>query len=344
MAPVGQELELLGIPWVHVDFRVSTKKVKDIIPGRVNIVYHDHLRMMDLNRIKEIAPQMVFIVDEFHKTLNPTRRTSTALEISHLAQDTIAMTGTLIKDTNIDPILIWLSMAVNFEVTPRNYWVALSSIISRKVQTRVGVERIVIEASLLEPHQTEYYSLVPPKLGGTADQIQFVRAVEISYLEITRVMVETILGYHRAGRGVFVVARNRAHQHQLEAALGIDPSVQIFLIGHDQAIDLTPTYPPPGTSVPNIVITTPTHAEGYNMTRFDVMVSGVYMINTSTQIQLESRINRLSQTAPRIQIVLIHAGIISYIHRRHESARHLNETLRGFAKEVGLTHHDLIRL
>jgi len=341
MATVEKEFNMMGIPFTHIDMRSTSKGLKNLVPGRVNVVYHDHLRMLDLDIIKQLAPEMLFIVDEFHKTLNATIRTSTALEISYLCNDCIAMTGTLIKDTNINPIIVWLSMAVSFEVTTQNYWVAMSSIISRKVQTRIIVERHEIEAPMSNSERETYYSLVPSKLGGTALNIDFKRAVEVSYQPITREIIRLIISHLRDGIGVFVVARNIAHQQYINNELHRNGIMNTFLIDRDHSIDLIPSSPPP---VPDVVITTPTHAEGYNMTRFHVMITGVYFSNQSTRDQLYARINRLSQTSPRIHIITVHAGIISYIHTHYENARHLSETLKGFAREIGITYHEMMGL
>jgi hypothetical protein len=341
IATVEKEFNLLKIPFVHLDMRASSKTSKELIPGVVNVVYHDHLRMMDLERVKQIAPEMMFIVDEFHKTLNATIRTSTALEIAHLADDVIAMTGTLIKDTHIEPIIAWLSMATNFEVTLKNYWVALASIIAGKVQTRVVVERLPMEASLNDDERRRYYEVVPANLGGTAHKINFRNALEISYEAISREIIKMTMFHINAGLGVFVVARNIAHQQYLQQQLYQRGVQNIFLIGKDHAINLTPTDPPPGVPVPQVVITTPSYSEGYNLTRYMVMITGVYLTNITVQQQLEGRINRINQISPSVRIVIIHAGILSYIHRHHEAARRLAEAIKGFAKEVGIDQQDL---
>lgn len=341
METVMKEFPIRNIPYLHLDMRATNKGPKELVPGVVNIVYHDHLRMMDIDHVKACAPEMLFIVDEFHKTLNATIRTSTALEIAHLSADVIAMTGTLIKDTHIEPIIAWLSMAVKFEVTTNNYWVALSSIISRKVQTKVVVERLIREASLNDEEKIRYYNVVPSNLGGTADKISFRDAINISYEAISREIINMTMFHINSGLGVFVVARNIAHQQYLELQLRNQGITDIFLIGRDRSISLTPTDPPPGTPVPQVVITTVNHAEGYNLTRFVIMITGVYFSNEATRSQLEARINRINQTAPQVRIVIIHAGLVSYIHTHYEKARRFSDALKGFAKEVNVDIKEL---
>lgn len=342
MATIEREFGMRNIPFIHLDMRSAAKGEKQLVPGTVNIIYHDHLRMAP--SLKNYAPEMMFIVDEFHKTLNATIRTSIALELAHLSADVIALTGTLIKDTHVEPVIAWLSQSVNFEVTPKNYWVALSSIISRKVYTKIIVERLIEEASLTDIERDEYYKLVPPNLGGSASSINFRAAVDISYNAITRHMIDRILLHVNIGLGVFVVARNMAHALQIQGLLQSSGVHNIFVISTGHSISLTPTDPPPGTPVPQVVIATPSHAEGYNLTRFNVMITGVYFTNQATREQLEARINRIDSISPTIRIMVIHAGIISYIHANYEKARSLSAALKGFAKDVNLPSDTILDL
>ena len=339
MATITREFSIMNIPYVHLDMGASAVGNKDLFPGVVNIIYHDHLRMH--KNIKLFAPEMMFIVDEFHKTLNATIRTSTALEISHLASDVIAMTGTLIKDTHMEPIIKWLEQAVQFEVTTKNYWVALSSIISRKIQTKIVVERVVLESPFTPSETSEYYSSVPANLGGTSSSINFKKAVDISYNSISRSIIEMAMLHINSGLGVFIVARNISHQHYLQSCLVSRGVTDIFLIGNGRSISLTPTDPPPGVPVPRVVITTVQHSEGYNLTRFRIMITGVYFTNQATRDQLEARINRIDSVSPTIRIVVIHSGIISYIHTNYEKARSLSAALKGFAKDINLSSNDI---
>jgi hypothetical protein len=333
---VKREFTFLGIPFVHLNMTVQAGGQKPLQAGVVNIIYHDHLRMSDMNQIRTIAPQMLFIVDEFHKTLNKTLRTSFALEIARLSSDTIAMTGTLIKDTNVEDLIQWVEQTVDFEVTTKNYWVAVSSIISRKVETKVVVDRQVIEAKMTSEELNDYYSVVPKTLGGMASKIDFRQAVQYSYQTITREIIRYIMFHLQNNVPVFVVARNIAHQEEIRNILNQNGIQDIFLIGTGRSISLTPMDPPPGTYVPRVVITTTQHAEGYNMTRFIVMITGVYFSNEATREQLERRINRIDQISPQIRIIIIHAGIISYIHANYEKARSLSAAIKGFAKDAQL--------
>lgn len=107
----------------------------------------------------------------------------------------------------------------------------------------------------------------------------------------------------------------------------------IFLIGKDSSINLTPIDPPPGTPIPQAVITTSNHSEGYSLSRLRVMITGVYFSNQASRSQLEYRLNRIGQLHD-IRILVIHAGIISYIHKHYEKARSLAQCIKGFASEA----------
>ena len=338
-----KEITLLGIPYQFLDMTQASKTAKNLLPGTISLIYHDHLRLADFEELRKLAPEMMFILDEMHKALNMTIRTSLALELAHLAADVIGMTGTLIKSEHVVEIIPWLKQVVDFEVTPQNYLVAMGGIISRKIGTRVVVERIVQECEMTPEEKAVYTEIVPPNLGGKAVNIDFREAVRISNEAITRGIIEYTLFHVRQNLGVFVVAKNIEHQQYLANAFRSAGVQDIFLLGK-QSIALTPEMGPqlgpgiilPNTGIPQIVITTKNHSEGYTLTKMIIMVTGVYFSNNATREQLDGRINRLDQTSPTIRIIVLHAGIISYIHEHYEKARNLSAALKGFAKSVNL--------
>lgn len=339
LATVIREFNIRKLQYNHIDMRSTNKGDKNLVPGAINIIYHDHLRMA--SDLKNYITDALFIVDEFHKTLNATKRTSVTLELANLATDVIAMTGTLVKDTHLEPVIKWLEQSVDFEVTTKNYWVALSSIISRKIQTKIYIERVSWEAPFTIEESAKYKSFVPKSLGGTANNINFRSAVNLSYDAISRELIRLTLTHLKSGFGVFLVARNIEHQQQLRNTLYSKGVNNIFLVGTGSSISLTPHDPPPGVPVPDVVITTPQHSEGYNLTRYVIMISGVYFTNQATRDQLEARINRIDSISPKIRIVLVHAGIISYINRNYEKARSLSIALKSFAKDVNISDSDV---
>lgn len=350
---IERELSMRSIPYVHLDMRKTSagnpKKMDTLIhkllrPHVVNIVYHDHLRMMNLEHTKSISSDMLFVVDEFHKTLNKTKRTSVALELAHVSSRTIAMSGTLIKDSNTQELISWLKQSVRFEITEHNYFVGLASIIARKIDTGIKVNHIVVEAEFEDEQRQQYYSYVTCNLGGHSQHVNLPAALSISYEAITKKIIQQSMVYLNQNIGVFVVAKNIGHQQQLQQLFLLESidEQDIFLIGKDNVITLTATYPPPDVRVPRVVITTGNYSEGYELTRYHVTITGVYFSNEATREQLYGRTNRLSQDKKEIIIITIHAGILSYIHQRYEKVRSLSNALKGIAKEIGIDAREML--
>ena len=327
---IVRELEMMKIPYQIMDMR-SGSITQTILPAMVNLVWHDHMRMNGLDvQMNNLASEMFFVVDEFHKTMNKTIRTSIALEIVRLSAEFVAMSGTIIKDTNSEDLIQWLSQVVEFEVTEHNYFTALSALISKKVQTNIVVERVLVEAKLID--EKYYYSLVPKSLGGTSDTLHFRQALAECYKSITLEMVRQAILYIQAGEKLFMVAKDFSHQIELENLLHQQGVTNIFLITSNTSIVLTPLDNSPIT----VVITTIKQAEGYTLTDRRIGISCVSLSNQSTRDQIDGRLNRIGQFSPIIRLITVHAGILSYIMRRYETARSLAEAIRGFADDIGL--------
>ena len=135
-------------------------------PYMVNLIEHDYLRRCE-KTLLAYASRMFFVVDEVHKTLNDTRRTSVSLEIAHLSQDFIVLTGTPVIDNNTAKLIGWLEQVVPFEVNNKNFWVAASSMIAKTVNTGIKVDEKAVLALFTKDEEAEYMKLVPPALGGT---------------------------------------------------------------------------------------------------------------------------------------------------------------------------------
>ena len=335
---IVKEFEHRNIPVHILDARKNTPAIqKTITPFEVNLIKHDHMRLGGMpERMKEVAPKMLFIVDEFHKTLSTTIRTSIALELISLSQDFVGLSGTIIKDTHHEELIRWLEYIVDFEVTKNNYWVAVGAMVSRRVYTNVIVQREDIVVEMLPEEREEYYSIVPASLGGTARDLDFRQVIDFCYDIVTVEMIEYIVDFVEEGEeGVFVVARNIDHQEQIRRELlflGLR-DVEIYLFGKDRQITLTPEYDGPI----KVVITTPKHSEGYTLTKFRIMIGSVYFTNQATREQLEGRINRIGQTSDTVYIYTLHTGILTNVYEKYEKVRSLSEALKGLATEVGFS-------
>lgn len=220
-------------------------------------------------------------------------------------------------------------MITDFPVTPKNYCVAISGLISIRCDTKVKTLRVAIEEPFTNDEQIRYNSIVPSKLGGTSLTLDFNEACHISYGAIHRGIIIHTINWLSRGEGVFVVARNAEDANNMYNTIS-NRGYLVSIINRKNPLSLTPS----SVNCPHVVITTPNHCEGYDMTRYRVMVSGVYPSNQATREQLEKRVNRLNQISD-VTINLIHSGLISYIHDKYEGVRDVAASLKGFARELG---------
>jgi hypothetical protein len=327
---IETEFDTYNIPYQVIDMRVDG--VNQIVkPGIVNLVWHNHLRLNGFDgQLRALSPNLLFVTDEFHHMLGESIQASIALEISSLSVDFIAMSGTIMRNEDPHTLIQWLAMIVEFEVTPKNYWVAVGALISKKVQTNVAVERAEIEAPLLHPE--EYYASVPIGLGGTAPHLNFKRAIELSRAAMYPEVLRQAVSYIQQGEPVFLVARNAANQQQMADDLTRAGVQRIHLITKDTPITLLPG----DTRGIQAVITTPSHSAGYSLSGIRVMISEVIFSNQTTRDQLEGRINRVNQQSPVVRYLTVSSGIFSYIQKRYNNTRTLSEALKGFAQDVKL--------
>lgn len=339
VASIQKELDLAHLPHQTVDMKVKSR-IRVLKPGVVNIILHDHMRMNGLDEeLKRLAGEgrLFPVFDEFHKMMNMTQRTSIALEILRLARIAIGLSGTIVKDASMDGVREWLEQLVDFEVTSKNVMVAVGALISKKIVLPITVERVTVEAKLLDPDR--YYSLVPKGLGGTANHLQFAAALKESYAAIVEELVNQALFYINAGEGIFVVLKDAAQQELVRDRLLAGGVKHIHLITNKTPINLTPE----DESDIEAVLTTKQHVEGFTLTKFRIMLVPVILSNQTTREQYEGRLLRIGQRSPSVRYISIHSGILSYILKRYESARSLSEALKGFAQDIGLENIQELR-
>jgi hypothetical protein len=325
----------------------NSSRLKDVQLEKhvINIIAHDHMRRKNVyKQLKLHAPNMLFIVDEFHLTSTTnTIRSSIALEISLLAWDFIAMTGTLIRRENPTDVIHWLEQIVSFYVTIYNYWVAFGALISKKIKTGVIVrhEDVMIEFDD-ENDKIIYQENTTPRLGGIGTTVHFHKAIKACYNVVNREMVRQIEDYvNNRGEVVFVLSRTKTHQTELKQSimksLHLDES-EIFCITRKSSIVLRPEDE---TKI-KVVITTLEHVTGYTLTKCKTCFTSVYPSNQATRDQFEGRMNRLGQLSPEIKIITIHCGILSYLLTPYRKAGNMANALKEFATDVGIDYKDLI--
>jgi len=323
------------------DMRKYASKNCDMKPYMINMIEHDHLRECgDTLAVK--MSQSVFIFDEAHKALNDSIRTSVALNLSSLAQDTVALTGTPIIDTKTYKLIRWLERIVEFEVNEKNYWVATGAMIKYIVNTNIPVIEESVLSTFTPEEETVYQNLVPPNLGGkntNHKQADIRKATEICYKACTREMVQQTKKYLAQDRGVFVVARTTDHQYQLKKKILKEiPDLEeedVFIIGKSKSLLLTKEAVAKGKVRDyRVVITTIRHSEGYTLTTLSVMVTSVYPSNNATREQIAGRINRPGQYAEDLVYVTVHAGILTYILEHHNDAKNLSSVLKTISEQI----------
>ncbi len=309
-------------------------------PYTVTMLEHDYLRRCE-TELANIAPNSIFIIDEVHKALNDTKRTSVALEISNLSREFIAMTGTPVIDSKTYKLIWWLEQVVPFEVNEKNFWVAANGMIAKKASTGVLVDSEEILALFNNDEEVAYTGSVPPALGGlntspTSQDWQYATAV--SYDACNREMINQTAAILGKGRGVMLVAKDSKHQDVLYdlllAGTKLKPS-QIFVLKGGDSIFLTDEAVK-SKEVPDyrVVIVPIQKAEGYTLTHLSAMVASVYPSNNATREQIEGRINRIGQKKKKILYRIVHAGILTRILQHHNDAKSLSMALQSLAEEV----------
>lgn len=314
-----KEIENFNIPYNLIDARLSSTAEEKIIKKyTINLIWHDHMRMNGLDeQLREKSSEMLFIVDEFHKTLGNSQRTSLALEISKLSYDFIGLSGTIVNTDNPKELIQWLELIVEFEVTTDNYMVAVGALISSKFETGVKIKR--------KDKMIEFID------NDEINSENFRDKCNLAYELIIPEMIKLSVKYYKKNIPVFIVAKGNEEQILIKNLLineGYGEN-EIFLIEKDKTLEYS------GNDTRNImaVITTPNHSTGYTLTKIHIMITSVYFGNQSTRTQLEGRLNRIGQKNT-IKIYTLHAGVLSYVFKKYEHARSIAEVLKEFAKNI----------
>jgi hypothetical protein len=344
------EIEYFGVPinlllpiksWkTHPDVEY-VQNHNTLLPRVINIIEHDHLRVMEDELITK-ASQTILVIDEVHKALNDTKRTSVALELSRLSIDFVALTGTPVVDSNTYKLIWWMEQIVDFEVNEDNFWVAANAMISKKINTGVSVNKSDVLAKLNDSEDKLYRSLIPVAMGGTnqkASTKDIIQAFDVCYKACDREMIKLTMSYVTKKLGVMLVGKNIAHINSLKdglASAGLKTK-DIFVMNGKESIFLTDETVSEGSTPDYKVVIVPLNkSAGYTLTRMRVMITSVYPSNNATREQLEGRINRVSQHAKEIFYHTVHTGILTYVLQKHKDAQSLSLILSSLAKEVGL--------
>lgn len=327
----------------------NLKKSCSPVANTINIIEHDALRKC-FSELMTVAGDTFFIMDEAHKALGDSQRTTAALGLSHSSRSFVALTGTPTTDTKIYKLLWWLEQVNVFEVNEKNFWVAANSMIHQNIDIGIDVHYNEITIDFSPIIFKEYQRLVSAVLGGTKvspTMRDISRATELCYEICDKAMVRGTIDYIKnKERGVMLVAQNNEHVKVLYKLLKESKKIKnedIFLltekidkdmnVSHGASIDLTDIQVETGEIHDYKVVIVPLRkSAGYELTRLSVQIKSVYPSNSATREQSEGRINRIGQKRDDINIDIYHIGILSRLLHNHNDAKSLNMALESIHK------------
>jgi superfamily II DNA or RNA helicase len=331
LTSIVHEVELFGLPT-----NIITTKNRKLMKFHVNLITSDHtLRICEKILVKD-ADESLFIVDEVHKAMNDTQRTTVALNVVSLSKDFIVMTGTPVIDSKTYKLISWLKMIVPYEVNDKNYLVAANSMMTRNVETGIKVLREKVEAQFSVKKQEQYNRLVPQALGGYNTNSNFdtmKKATLLCYDTCDDEMIKQT--FVNLKHGVMLVAKDIKHQKRLYDKL-INKRMKksdIYMLESGKSIVLTDeTVKNTGIDY-KVVIVPIKRAEGYTLTRLSVQITSVYPSNQATRTQIEGRINRIGQKSEQVKYIVVHCGVLTNIMNNHADAKSLELALMKMAKK-----------
>ncbi|KAJ3046805.1 hypothetical protein HK097_000494 [Rhizophlyctis rosea] len=304
--------------------------------GYVHIVEHDHLRVLASLHLLPTAGSTMFIIDEVHLAMADTLRTAAAQSMADNCSEFVAMTGTPIVDSNLYRLVPWLRYLVPFTVTERNFWCAATSMVARKVETRIprAYENILLGVDdMTTKEQEEWKKLMPRKLGGLnrhAGSREFMKAAVLSYELATREMVKRAIALLEIRKGVMIIAKDTAHAQQVAEAIPLPSKQKVLMTGHT-SVNLTPSSNPNNVRV---VVVPYRRATGYTLTALDTIVWTVYPSNQAVRTQLEARIDRVGQTAKDLLYTKVLTPLFEVMEEKHSKAKTLEEALKAMVDEI----------
>lgn len=325
---ICNQIKLMGLNVHKLDPRKG-KCVVNCKDNCINLVFHDHLD--DLHeQLKAVSSEAFFLFDEVHYMFGNSKRSSVALELAKVCNLFIAMTGTLVRNKDIqkDHIIDWLGQVVDFEITSENYMIGVASLVSGKKELPIKQTRTEIDVPILD---SSYYDYVDSNFGGQSTKVDYFRAASICFESVYEGIKNRVLHHRELNHGcIFVVAKDKSMQKRLHEDL-VALGFKCFSVASDASISIQSDNNPCGYEV---VITTPRLETGYDVTAARYMITAPYPSNEASRIQLVGRIVRLSQKATEVFIEVVHCGILSYSMKHHDVARLISKSLSGMQKTV----------
>ena len=296
--------------------------------GHINVIDHDHRRVVIRKGLAEAAPRLFVIFDEVDNMYAASQRTSAAREVALLCAKYVGMTATPVRK-KAEMLVGWLGGCENFPVTVDNYLVAAARMVTMKVNLGIKTNEVVVWVPRPEEVRQECHAL------KDSDQWWFrMEAVVRDATDDALCAQAQRRGLADRGRwpkhgGVLLVADNATHRDTLVAkmkALGVKKTG-----GFEKLNDLAYVC----------VVVTKGQDRGYNgALRLGVMVTGVYASNTSSRHQLRGRIHRMGQVRGEVEFVTVAMKytLLQLLHEKQIGRDDLNLSLRslgeGFSADI----------
>lgn len=260
---------------------------------RISIIEHDRLKKMEID-----LANTFLVVDEVHKTMNDTQRTSKILEMAGGCDGFIAMTGTPMIDNKIYKLVRWIRMCVNYEVTEHNFWIGMTRSIGIIEKNDVEAK---YETIRLEPPD-EYWELVPKKFGGTALRLDDFRKVYEMCAQVVSNYLASIT------EPCMIIADSISDRHRI--------AEKTQFLEYDNYI------PKSGG-----VVVHKKQSAGYRLIHLDKQYTGVYFSNQADREQLQGRIVVYGMQK-KVTYYTVVCGITQWMHANHLHANSISQVIK----------------
>jgi hypothetical protein len=309
----------------------------------VVLVEHDHLRCVvpgtggscvaDL-----LAAQRPYVwIDEVHKAFaKTTTRTRLCRTLTAAAAYATVTTGTPVLGPDTMALAGPIQPCTPFAITRANIVIAMSLLNAHVVNTgkKVYDTMVMVDTVAQLP---AYVALAPPSLGGTNKEFNSAKNMpalfKLSWDAEETVLVAQALTY--MADGVFLVARDRAHQSRLVrrmrdavAKAGGEASTRGTVECMDGSMDRE------SRKAWHCVVGRMRLSEGFSMCFAGTLVWGVALTNHATREQMRGRIDRITQTRPSVRYITVCSRFTELVHNKHLSASGIAAVMRALANEI----------
>lgn len=306
---------------------VRVQSLRDLHPEPGTITLVRHLGLHKMKALVAKVSNAVVVCDEVHKMMRTSQKSSMAKTLCRNSKYLLCLTGTPILEVGYAKDLIpWLEPMCDFYVNLKNIVVGFNSMHSYRadlgiVETEETVE-VPMRGDVLLAH------------NAFLEKGDLYSAYKLCHRAVTGEMVaQTKTWLHE---GVFLVARDRAHQQELARAVSSIPGARVIVFGSnfddigtatarmtlhltDNSDRATGTVDPVEAAC-NVVVVRMSQSEGYTVTKLGVRVTSVYFSNQATREQIQGRLIRISQRRKAVRCVEVVAGVLRNVKKKYDSA------------------------